>query len=448
MNAGPGVNRLTFRKIGRKSAAGYFSSEDVLKALPDAVVLVDTFGTIRYVTEAAEHLTGYSQSDLLGQPVEVLVPIAQHYGHILERTEFSRDPTPRPMGGTVPKMLARKDGSEIPVDIGLGVMSVGAERWTLATIRDKSVQTAAEQARADAELRFRLAFEDNMGPMTFVDLEDRFTAANDAFCQMIGRTREEVLGSDSSHFTYPGDRYITTETHHRLISDEIHEARYVKRYLHKDGRVIIVEVSKSPARDAAGRTLYFVVSQRDITGERALTDQLIHRTLHDPLTGLANRVFFQDRLPQAHASVVRNGGLGAVLFLDLDDFKGVNDTHGHLVGDQLLVAVAHRLERATRASETICHFGGDEFVYLVEGLNTAAEAEAVATRLLDVLVEPFFIAGTCLEQRASIGVMVWDGTRTDHTEFVQDADVAMYVAKSQGKGHHVVFTPSMRHQAV
>jgi len=307
---------------------------------------------------------------------------------------------------------------------------------------------AGVEALAQSEQHFRLAFEDNMAPMIFTDLEDELIAVNDAFCSMLGHTREELVGHHSKEFTYPEDVFITQEAHARLISGEARQSRYVKRYLHQDGRVIIVEVSKSPARDAAGTTLYFVVSQRDITEERALHAQLSHQALHDPLTGLANRALFEDRLYQAHERVVRHGGLGAVLLLDLDDFKGVNDTHGHLVGDQLLATVARRLEQVTRSSDSLCRFGGDEFLYLAEGLISPSEVEALAARLLDALVEPFFIAGSSLEQHASIGVVVWDGSSTDSTELIQDADVALYEAKRRGKGHHVVFTPNMHQEAV
>ena len=298
------------------------------------------------------------------------------------------------------------------------------------------------------EQRFRLAFEDNMAPMIFTDLANEIIAVNDAFCTMLGRTSEELVGHNSKSFTYPEDESIAEEAHARLISGEARQLRYVMRYLRKDGRVIIAEVSKSPARDDAGKTLYFVVSQRDITEERALNAQLSHQALHDPLTGLANRTLFEDRLMQAHERVVRHGGLGAVLMLDLDDFKGVNDTHGHHVGDQLLAAVGRRLEQVTRSSDSLCRFGGDEFLYLAEGLISPSEVEALATRLLDALVEPFIIAGSKLEQHASIGVVVWDGSSTDSTELIQNADVAMYEAKHRSKGHHVVFTSSMQREAV
>jgi len=316
------------------------------------------------------------------------------------------------------------------------------------TIASTSAQEATERARAEVEQRFRLAFEDNVAGMVFTDLEDKILEVNDAFCQMVGRTKEELLGHESTPFTFPEDIGITEEIRHRLTQGESRPMRYVKRYVHKDGRVIIVEISKFSARDAAGNILYFVASQRDITEERELTAQLSHQALHDPLTGLANRTLFGDRLVHAHARVVRQGGLGAVLMLDLDDFKGVNDTHGHHVGDQVLVAIAHRLEQVTRSSDTLCRFGGDKFLYLAEGLTSQAEAEQVATRLLAALIEPFSIGGEHIEQLTSIGIVVWDDTSVDYAELIQDADVAMYEAKRQGNGRYVVFTPSMHQQAV
>jgi Amt family ammonium transporter len=194
--------------------------------------------------------------------------------------------------------------------------------------------------------------------------------------------------------------------------------------------------------------LYFVFSERDITEERALAAQLSHQALHDPLTGLANRALFEDRLSQAHGRVVRQGGIGAVLLIDLDDFKGVNDTHGHFVGDQLLTAIANRLEKITRTADTLCRFGGDEFLYLAEGLVSSAEAEVLAERLIKVISEPFTIAGSLIEQHASIGIVIWDATCTSFTETIQNVDAALYEAKRNVRGHHVVFTPTMHQRAV
>lgn len=323
------------------------------------------------------------------------------------------------------------------------------ERTAQALLETKTAfNTLAERERAltDSEIRFRVAFEDNMSPMTFSDLNDKMTAVNDAFCKMIGYSREELMGHDTKHFTYPDDIGITEESLHHTQSGRADQLRYTKRYLRKDGHIIFCEVSRTPARDADGNILYYVFSERDVTEERQLTSQLSHQALHDPLTGLANRALFGDRLEQAHQRVCRQGGMGVVLILDLDDFKSVNDVFGHVIGDQLLIAVAHRLHSVTRSTETLCRFGGDEFLYLAEGILSDVEAETVARRLLAVLSEPFTIAEVTFEQHASIGVSVWDGDDTDVEEFIQNADVALYEAKRQGKNKYVLFEPAMREQ--
>jgi diguanylate cyclase (GGDEF)-like protein/PAS domain S-box-containing protein len=341
---------------------------------------------------------------------------------------------------------------QITKEVGFGVAYVHSVKQTEAaleaTITAINAQRETEHALSEAEQRFRIAFESNMAPMIFSDTEDRTIAVNDAFCEMVGFSREELMGQDTRIFTYPEDVGITEETLRRVTAGEGDQIRYVKRYLRKDGRVIVSEVARSTDRNAAGEILYFVFSERDVTEERALAAQLTHQALHDPLTGLANRALFNDRLAQAQARAVRNNGTGAVLLLDLDDFKGVNDTHGHLVGDQLLVGVARRFELVTRSTDTLCRFGGDEFLYLAEGLTSPNEAEEVASRLLDVLAEPFSIGGVHLEQHASIGVVIFAASNGQSGELVQNADVALYEAKRQHRGSFAIFTPSMHQQAV
>ena len=320
-------------------------------------------------------------------------------------------------------------------------------------IREYSAQGATDHARiaaeaiaaealANSEQGFRLAFEHNMAGTILVDADRKVLEVNDAFCQMVGRNRDEIVAKGSEAFTHPEDRDISEEAHRRLTSGEVDQVSYTKRYLKKGGQVVVAEVSKSAVRDATG-TLYFVISIRDVTKERALNAQLSHQALHDSLTGLANRVLFENRLSQAHARTARRGGWNAVMLLDLDDFKEVNDTFGHLVGDELLVALARRFEEVTRSTDTLCRFGGDEFLYLAEELASPAQAEEVAERLLGVLAKPFSLAGTHVEQHASIGAVVLEGTGKAWTELIGDADTALYEAKRQGKGRHVVFTSTM-----
>jgi len=422
--------------------------QSLLEALPDGTALIDLHGVMHYVNAELAYLTGYTHDELVGQNVQILIPPVLRPMEGEARRQYAREPDSRLIWNDRALTVLCKDGSERSVDFALSPLTVDGHRWTVGSIRDNSAQRAAEQARIEAEQHFRLAFEDNMAPMVFTDLQDCIIAANDAFCTMMGRTRNELIGFDSKHFTYPDDVGITEESHARFLQGEIRQVRYVKRYLHRDGRMIVAEVSKSPARDKTGKTLYFIISERDITEERILTAKLSHQALHDPLTGLANRALLDDRLAQAHSRILRQGGHGAIFLLDLDDFKGVNDTCGHLVGDQLLEGVARRLDGVTRTTDTLCRFGGDEFLYLAEGITGPEEAELIAERFLRSLDEPFAIGGLSLEQRASLGVVVWDSSNTEMSDVLRDADVALYEAKRLGKGRHFVYVPGMHHQVV
>ncbi len=340
---------------------------------------------------------------------------------------------------------------QIAREVGFGIAylrsvqeSEAALESTIAAINAKR---ETEHALKESEQRFRLAFEHNSAPMSFSDLNDRTIAVNDAFCDMVGYDRDELLGNDPAMYTHPDDVGITEESFRRMTAGEVDHMRYVKRYVRKDGRTIMTEVSRSAARDPDGRILYFVFSERDITEERKLTDQLSHQAFHDPLTGLANRALFDDRLAQAQARIQRQHGFGAVLLLDLDDFKGVNDTQGHLVGDQLLIGIARRFEQVTRTTDTLCRFGGDEFLYLAEDLRSPGEAEDVAKRLLEALEEPFSFAEVHVEQHASVGIVTLDEHVTDE-DVIQSADVALYEAKRHHRGGYAVFTRSMQQREV
>ena len=412
----------------------------------DLMVVIDGAGIVKYANPVALATFGLKLEEGLGTN-------AFNYIHPDDAERIFNQfmtllATPRgSIRDTVRTQAANGEVREIEL-VSTNALDSDAVAGIIVNGRDVTENNRYVKQLQALEQRFRLAFEDNMAPMIFTDLDDCVILANDAFCTMIGFDREEILGKNSLAFTYPEDVGITEESHRRITNGEIDQSRYIKRYLRKDGRLIVVEVLRSPACDEDGNILYNVISERDITDERALADQLSHQALHDTLTGLSNRALFNDRLEQARAKMSRDGTLCAVLLLDLDEFKGVNDSLGHLAGDQLLISVARRLEQVTRTSDTLCRFGGDEFLYLAEGLNSTTDAELAAARLLDALSEPFVIAGVQIQQHASIGVVVWDDSRTDRTEFVQDADVALYEAKREGKGRFVLFTPAMHQQAV
>lgn len=437
----------------------------LLQVLPQRSVILDEGGVIRYASSAVEDLMGHVERGLVGQSVEVLAAPGIPGGP----SEIRR-PLSAVEGSTSGELTerwtldVRVDGPRA-FDVSMFALVLEGRSWVVLALESTSDETSSERhdtsnelsaagalaaavALAEGEERFHLAFDENPTAMTLTDVEERIIDANAAFCQLIGRERDQILGRDATSFTHLEDQGVTEGGIGRTTSGDGDSTRVVTRFVHTNGQVMFVELTKSRSRDAAGSTLYFVDSVRDITEERELSAQLSHQALHDPLTGLANRALFEDRYSQAHARVNRHGGLGAVFLVDLDGFKGVNDTHGHLIGDQLLTQVARRLEQVTRSSDTLCRFGGDEFLYLAEGLTSAAQADQVAARLLNALSSPFSIAGLNLEQHASLGVGVWDSTSSDSSEVVRDADAAMYEAKRRGKGGYVVFAAGMQGEGI
>jgi diguanylate cyclase (GGDEF)-like protein len=186
---------------------------------------------------------------------------------------------------------------------------------------------------------------------------------------------------------------------------------------------------------------------RNVTGRREAERQLAHQALHDSLTGLANRVLFMDRLDQALARLQRHASPLALLFVDLDHFKVVNDSLGHAAGDELLVQVAERLRRALRPADTVARFGGDEFVILCEDAAGGA-AEEIADRISEAIARPFKIGGQEVVMTASTGIVIANDTHTDGGALLRDADTAMYRAKERGRANSQVFDNSMRMRAV
>jgi diguanylate cyclase (GGDEF)-like protein len=187
---------------------------------------------------------------------------------------------------------------------------------------------------------------------------------------------------------------------------------------------------------------------RNVTGRREAERELAHQALHDSLTGLANRVLFMDRLEQALARLRRHASPLALLFVDLDHFKVVNDSLGHAAGDEVLVQAAERLRRALRPTDTIARFGGDEFVILCEDAAGRAEAEEIAGRISVALARTFKIGGQDVLLTASTGIVIANDTHTDASALLRDADTAMYRAKERGRANSQVFDNSMRMRAV
>jgi diguanylate cyclase (GGDEF)-like protein/PAS domain S-box-containing protein len=406
---------------------GAISWQAVLEALPDGAFLLDFAGIIRFVNNRLLEFTGYTCEEVVGAGIWEFVPPQLEKKSVEAQKIHQEGDLTRPLIWDDSGMAVLcKDGSEFPVDFALTSLRVFGEEWGLACVRDNRDRRAAQHARELAERDFRLAFEATTSPTVLVGLDGRATAANEAFCSLLGLSREEVLAMGVGEYTHPDDISLSNGAVDTILSGKSSRTNYTKRYVHKDGHIITVEVFMSGAYDEHGELLYLIISERDISKEIEMSEALQYRAYHDPLTGLANRALLDERMNQARARMARTGSTCAIVLIDLDGFKLINDEWGHLLGDKLLTEVAIRLTTLSRETDTLCRFGGDEFLYLAENIGTIEEAQQLASRLNEAFSTPYIIEGREVVQRASFGVSLWN---KDMRDALFDADAALYAAK-------------------
>ncbi|GFJ95605.1 GGDEF domain-containing protein [Phytohabitans rumicis] len=298
---------------------------------------------------------------------------------------------------------------------------------------DITARRLAETQLSEARERFQQAFDNATIGMCLTGVDKRFMQVNPALCKMLGYTESELLGMSAVEVTHPDDRAETLGAFRSMLAGEISIFHGEKRYLRANGQAVRVLVSSSAVRGRDGAPLYFVTQIEDVTARRAAEEKLVHQALHDSLTALPNRVLLMQQLREALTVDHQTAGRSALLFVDLDGFKLINDSLGHDVGDQVLRVTGRRLERGVHPDDTVARVGGDEFVILCRNLPSAQHAVDIAERLLPILGAPVEVAGAEAVVTASVGIAIAAGSPTDPEELIRDADAAMYYAKSRGR---------------
>jgi diguanylate cyclase (GGDEF)-like protein/PAS domain S-box-containing protein len=272
-----------------------------------------------------------------------------------------------------------------------------------------------------------------------------FLDVNDKLCRLLGYSRRDLVGKSFRDITHPDDVAVDLAHVQELLDGRAETYRIEKRYLTAEGRVLWVQVTVALARDDQDDPLYFIGMIEDISAQREARTALAHRATHDSLTGLANRTLLLDRTQVALAQQERDGRPVALLFCDLDQFKLINDSRGHDAGDAVLVETAERLVANIRAGDTAARLGGDEFVVLCTQLSSTVEAERVAQRLIDMLIQPM-VRASGLTMTVSIGI-AFASPGISAADLLRNADAAMYKAKASGRDRCALFTPDLIEQA-
>lgn len=307
---------------------------------------------------------------------------------------------------------------------------------------------AQSDALRESEERFRSAFDNAPIGIGLVSSTGAWLKVNHALTDMLGYTEGEFLASDFQAILLPDDLGPTLIKVQELLAGKAVSRQMEQRYCHKNGHTVWTSWSVSTVTDAKLKQPNLIFQIQDITDKKRAEEQLQHDATHDELTGLPNRAYFMSRLSEALAkSREITGYKVTVLFIDLDRFKYVNDSLGHIVGDELLKVISSRLRDCMRPADLVARLGGDEFTVLVEGRYDLTEVGRIAERIQQKFAMPFDLRGHEVYSSASIGILHASDKHTTSEDVMRDADTAMYQAKRAGKARHETFDEDMHNAA-
>lgn len=400
---------------------------------PDALVAVDGDWRLKFANERAQALLGRDEDSLLGHVFWELFPglVGTLLHHECLRMVSDRTPI---------------DLEDFCESLGGWVEVRGypsADGGASLHLRDVSARRSAQDELRGREARYHRLFEDSSTPLFVMAADGTLLEMNRACEQLLGRPRTELYRMRLAELAV--DPAVVDR-----VCEELAEQGTVKEaevQLQRDGHAIICLLSAGAQATEQG--ISYHASLRDVTADRLTQEELIRSALHDAMTSLPNRVVLMDRLERLLKQTKRRSDYRfAVMFLDLDNFKAVNDTHGHHFGDQLLIAVARRLEACVRQEDTVARIGGDEFAILLDTVQDAASVIMVADRIRESLVRPFTAEGSEYGTSASIGIAVSASGYEHGEDLLRDADAAMYRAKASGRDDYVIFDSDMHARAL
>jgi diguanylate cyclase (GGDEF)-like protein/PAS domain S-box-containing protein len=405
----------------------------IMEEMKESYYEVDLDGNLQFFNDALCRQLGYSREELMGLNYRVYTRPEKVKKQVEIYKQVYRTGNPNELF-TMEQI--RKDGKLILVEGSVFPLRNGDGKIVgLRGIgRDVTERTQMEEALRLSGERYRTILDEIQEGYYEVDLEGNFTFANDAACNQFGYPREELIGMNSRAYIPKEDVKNVYRAWNKVYRTGEPLKSFPFATIKKDGTHIYLETSVSPMRNKQGKIIGFRSISRDITERKQFEQKLAEMATHDSLTGLPNRILLSDRLMVGTALAKRNGHRLAVLMLDLDKFKDINDAMGHSVGDELLKAVGQRLSTIMRKSDTVSRIGGDEFVLVLPQISQVSDVTKFADRILNAFQEPFVFGRHQLQVTTSMGITVFpdDGIDIDH--LLKYADTAMYMAKEQGRG--------------
>ncbi len=412
----------------------------LFNSVHDSIIVTRLNGEICSFNRAAETLFGYRASEIVGKNINLLMPSKDRPAHVAHMNHYQSGKRASTVIGQGRTLTAcNRQGEEFPVEVTISEMRNGDSTELIGVIRDISVRKRAEEQL----LLSRQVFEAASEAIVITDADSIIIDVNPAYEAITGYHRDEMIGNKPSKISSHRHDKAFYQAMWQQIGEtgnwagEIWDRR-------KNGEAYPSWLTINAIRNSQGQVLNYVGIFSDITKQKAAEEQLQRLAYYDALTGLPNRTLYRERLERELLQAKRRQHKSALLFVDLDMFKQVNDTLGHDVGDNLLIAVAERLSGCVRSSDTVCRLGGDEFTVLLSDVADTDSVTQVSQNIIEQLQQNFALHDHDVQIGGSIGIAMIPDDADSYDEINKKADIAMYHAKSSGRGRYRFYSDELK----
>ncbi|ENH97896.1 signaling protein [Gracilibacillus halophilus YIM-C55.5] len=397
---------------------------------PDAILAFDLHGEIVNSNPQTEQLIGYRPTELIGKTAEHIFFYDKEINKLFNQNKHQQ----------VRTRVYHKQGHSVDVAIKVTPLIIDqAVEGIFAIIRNLSQEHQSQQKLLESEERFRIIAENAHDLISLVDRNGKIIYASPSYRKIVGFHDQEFFGKVFLHQIHPDDQ----DTLYELVTGSIQNGEpYSAQVRHntESGQYIWIESYGTPVFDVIGNFKYMVVLSRDVTLQRRYEEQLEHFAMHDSLSDLPNRRLFQEKLRYALEQFQRNEEAIAVIMLDIDDFKSINDEYGHDIGDEVIVEFGQRIQQIISRDDIVARLGGDEFIVLLRRAQGQFDVKRFAREIKQKIYQPWPLHGNQLHVTTSIGIRILQPNDSlDATQLMKQADIALYQAKKGGKDGYYVF---------
>ena len=441
------IRDITERKRAEEAIRqGEEKYRTILETIPDVYYEVDLAGNLTFFNDNIVFVIGYSKEELTGinyrayTDKEAAKIVLQAFNKVYTTGEPVKE---------IDWPITRKDGTKIYIDQSISLIkdSSGKPVGFRGIIRDITERKEAEEAIRQGEEKYRTILESIQEGYFEVDLAGKITFCNDSMARIMGAAREELMGMSYKNLTRKENTKEIFYAFNNVYKTGEPSKTFDWQIMRRDGVEVFVETSITLQKDPSGEPAGFKGMIRDVTERKRTEQQIKYMATHDALTGLPNRLMFNQLLNQAIRSAMRHQQQLAVFYIDLDRFKIINDSLGHDAGDLLLKEIARRFRSALRGVDVVGRLGGDEFVILIEQVGELSQLEFVAHNIISSAMKPVILMGEECRVTASIGISIYPKDGQDQESLMKNADIAMYFAKEAGKNNYQFYSKDIQSQS-